>query len=151
VMTREECQRLFAVLTGRTQMMAKLAYGSGLRVMELVRLRVQDVDLARQCVTVRGGKGDRDRMVPLPERLVESMRSHLGELRELYAADCAAGLPGVWLPEGLERKLRGAAETTAAGKSWTWQWLFVASLPDGRPLSHPSAALQGQFLTQTAN
>jgi integron integrase len=124
VLTREECHRLFNALTGRASLMARLAYGSGLRVMELVRLRVQDLDLARQCVTVRGGKGDRDRMVPLPERLVETMRSHLEELRELHASDRAAGLPSVWLPEGLERKLQGAAQTTAAGQSWSWQWLF---------------------------
>ena len=77
VLTRDECRRLFAALNGTTRLMAQLAYGSGLRVMELLRLRVQDLDLERLSVTVRAGKGDKDRLSPLPERLVEPVRQHL--------------------------------------------------------------------------
>jgi integron integrase len=93
-------------------------YGSGLRLMELLRLRVQHVDLARQRVTVSGGKGDKDRITMLPAALVGPLREHLKELRGWFAEDRAAGLPGVWLPEGLARKYR------KAGERWEWQWLF---------------------------
>jgi site-specific recombinase XerD len=84
----------------------------------LLRLRVQDVDLQRGQVTVRAGKGDKDRPTVLPQRLVEPLRAHLERLRELHVKDCAEGVPGVWLPEGLERKFR------EPGRQWVWQWLF---------------------------
>jgi integron integrase len=118
VLTRDECRRLFAELRGTNQMMAKLGYGSGLRLMELLRLRVQDIDLDRRMVTVRAGKGDKDRMAPLPERLVEPMAEHLERLRALYAEDRDADLPGVWVPEGLDRKFG------QPGRTWLWQWVF---------------------------
>ncbi len=118
VLSKEEVRRLCEALTGTTRLMVELAYGSGLRVMELLRLRVQDLDLERGQVTVRAGKGDKDRLTVLPLRLVEPLRAHVGRLRELHGKDCAAGVPGVWLPEGLERKYRGA------GQQWAWQWMF---------------------------
>ncbi len=98
--------------------MAELMYGSGLRVMELLRLRVKDVDLARMQVIVRAGKGDKDRVTMLPESLVEGLRAHRDRLRGLYEQDRAANLAGVWLPEALERKYPGA------GTSWEWFWFF---------------------------
>lgn len=118
VLTREECERLFDQLTGPARLMGELMFGSGLRLLELLRLRVKDVDLVRCTVTVRGGKGDKDRMTMLPESLVEPLRSHKERLRALYQEDRAAGLAGVWLPEGLARKY------PQAGESWEWQWLF---------------------------
>lgn len=118
VLTREEVSRLFAALAGTSRLMAELAYGSGLRLMELLRLRVQDVDLERLQVTVRAGKGDKDRVTVLPRRLIPVLRAHRERLRGLWAEDRAAGAPGVWLPEGLERKLG------RAGEAWGWQWLF---------------------------
>lgn len=118
VLSREECTRVFARLEGTARLMAELAYGAGLRLMELLRLRVQDVDLARGRLMVRGGKGDKDRVTVLPARLTGRLREHVERLRELFAKDRAAGLPGVWLPEGLGRKYRGA------GEQWEWQWLF---------------------------
>jgi integron integrase len=118
VLSREECRRLFAELDGTTRLMAELMYGSGLRLMELLRLRVQHVDLERGQLRVSGGKGDKDRVTVLPTKLIQRLREHVEELRELYAADRAAGLPGVWLPEGLARKF------PKAGERWNWQWLF---------------------------
>lgn len=118
VLSREECARLFESLDGTARLMAKLAYGAGLRLMELLRLRVQDLDLARGRLMVRAGKGDRDRVTVLPAQLQAELQAHLERLRKLFAEDRAAGLAGVWLPEGLDRKYRGAGET------WEWQWLF---------------------------
>jgi integron integrase len=118
VLSQDECGRLFGKLVGTTRVMAELAYGAGLRLMELLRLRVQDLDIARGRVIVRGGKGDKDRVTILPTRLQAPIAQHLERLRTLQAQDRAAGLPGVWLPEGLARKYQRAGET------WEWQWVF---------------------------
>jgi integron integrase len=118
VLSREECARLFAALDGTARLMAELAYGAGLRLTELLRLRVQDLDLARARVLVRGGKGDRDRVSVLATRLQSPLAEHLDRLRKLFAEDRAAHLPGVWLPEGL------ALKYPRAGEQWEWQWVF---------------------------
>jgi integron integrase len=140
VLTREECQQLFDQLTGTTRLMAELMYGGGLRLMELLRLRVKDVDLMRCTTTVRSGKGDKDRMTPLPESLVEPLRAHKERLRTLYEEDRAANLPGVWLPEGLARKW------PKAGESWEWQWLF----PSRQTSRDPQTGLQRRHHVQDA-
>ena len=118
VLSGEECRQLFAQLDGTPRLMAELAYGSGVRLMELLRLRVHHLDLERRQLRVLSGKGDKDRATVLPEALVETLRDHLARLRVLYAEDRALALPGVWLPEGLARKYPKAGET------WEWQWLF---------------------------
>ena len=118
VLTRQECVLLFEALPGTARLMAELMYGSGLRLTELLLLRIKDVDLDRLRLTVRAGKGDKDRMTVLPEKLTERLRAHRDRVRELFDTDRAADLVGVWLPEALERKYPGA------GKSWEWQWLF---------------------------
>lgn len=118
VLSREECRLLFDQLSGTTLLMAELMYGSGLRLMELLRLRVKDVDLNRGQIIARSGKGGKDRVSVLPESLSERLREHVKRLRQLYDGDSANNLPGVWLPEGLDRKYKGA------GKSWEWQWFF---------------------------
>ena len=118
VLTREECRSLFEQLSGTTKLMAELMYGSGLRLMELLRLRIKDVDINRGQIIVRAGKGDKDRVSVLPASLAELLREHLKRLRILYEEDKTKKLAGVWLPEGLERKFR------EAGKSWEWQWFF---------------------------
>jgi integron integrase len=118
VLTCEECGRLFGQLNGTTRLMTELAYGAGLRLMELLRLRVHHLDLDRGQLKVYGGKGDKDRITVLPGSLVAQLREHLGRLRVLYTEDRAAKLPGVWLPEGLARKY------SRSGESWEWQWLF---------------------------
>ncbi|MBK8478138.1 MAG: tyrosine-type recombinase/integrase [Opitutaceae bacterium] len=99
VLSNGECLRLFAQLTGVTQLMAQLAYGSGLRLLELLRLRVHHLDLDRLQVHVFGGKGDKDRVTIMPVALVEPLRDQLARVRVIYQGDRAAGLPGVWLPE----------------------------------------------------
>ncbi len=118
VLSRQECQRLFAALEGTPQLMAELMYGSGLRLTELLRLRIKDLDLERRQLVVRSGKGDKDRVTVLPESLVERLQAHRDRVRGLHEADRKEGLPGVWLPEALQRKYPGA------GGSWEWFWLF---------------------------
>jgi len=118
VLSRAECEKLFAAMEATPKLMAELMYGSGLRLMELLRLRVKDVDLDRHQLIVRGGKGDKDRVTVLPERLRERLTAHRERLRRLYAQDREAGVAGVWLPEALERKY------PKAGESWEWQWFW---------------------------
>jgi integron integrase len=118
VLSPAECARLFAQMEGTGLLMAELMYGSGLRLMELLRLRVHHLDLERAQLKVYSGKRDKDRITVLPIRLHDRLRAHLERLRVLFERDREAGLPGVWLPEGLERKYQ------RAGEKWEWQWLF---------------------------
>jgi len=118
VLTRDECRQLFAALEPGHRLMAELAYGTGLRLLELLRLRIHHLDLSRGVLQVFSGKGNKDRLTVLPQSLVPRLRSHIESLRELHRQDREAGLPGVWLPEGLARKY------PHAGKDWKWQWLF---------------------------
>ncbi len=132
VLSKEECRRLFAALEGTSKLMAELMYGAGLRLLELLRLRIKDVDLERGQVVVRGGKGDKDRVTVLPYALLERLAAHRDRLRELYEADRQAGLPGVWLPEALDRKYQ------KAGESWEWQWWF----PSRQLMNDPRSGLR---------
>jgi integron integrase len=118
VLSRDECRQLFAAMDGTTKLMAELMYGSGLRLMELIGLRIKDVDLDRNQLIVRAGKGDKDRVTVLPESLGERLRLHRDWLHGLFEEDRRVNAPGVWLPEGLERKY------PKAGQSWEWQWFF---------------------------
>jgi integron integrase len=129
VLSKDECHRLFEQLEGSTRLMAELAYGSGLRLMELLRLRVHHLDLSRLQLTVRGGKGDKDRMTVIPQSLVPALERQLERLRKLHADDRAAGLPGVWLPDGLEKKFK------RAGEKWEWQWFFPSREASRDPAS----------------
>ena len=124
VLTREECRGLFQQLEGTPRLMAQLAYGGGLRITELIRLRIQDVDCARLTVTVRDGKGSKDRLTPLPAMLAPVLRAHILRLKELFELDRADDAPGVWLPPGLAAKLQGGGPPDGAGRQWIWQWLF---------------------------
>ena len=129
VLSRAECQRLFAALEGFERLMAELMYGTGLRLMELLRLRVHHLDMERNQLTVHGGKGDKDRVTVLPESLKLKLTAQLDDLRGRFAQDRAEGLAGVWLPEGLDRKYQGA------GKTWEWQWLFPSRESSTDPVS----------------
>lgn len=120
VLTAGECRALFAQLEGTSRLMVELAYGAGLRLMELLRLRVHHVDLDRRQLRVLAGKGDKDRVTVLPDKLQNELRVHLARLRVQWEADRAAQHAGVWLPEGLAKKYPKAGET------WAWQWLFPA-------------------------
>jgi integron integrase len=124
---------------------AKLLYGSGLRLLEGLRLRVEDVDVERLQVIVRSGKGDKDRVTMLAESLAERLRAHRDRLRGLYEQDRAAGLAGVWLPESLERKY------PRAGRSWEWFWFFPSrqvSLDPHAGVNRRHHLLDGSFQLQ---
>ncbi len=117
-LTRPEIEHLFDSLDANWRLMAKVMYGGGLRLMELLRLRVKDVDLNQEIITIRGGKGDKDRFAPLAHVVVDQLRLHLEQLRSMYQKDRAAGVAGVWLPDGLERKY------PKAGEEWPWFWMW---------------------------
>jgi integron integrase len=129
VLSVEECQRLFAALEGTPRLMAQLAYGAGLRLMELLRLRVHHLDLERHQLVVYAGKGDKERVTVLPTALRPALQRQLERLRTLHAEDRQRGMPGVWLPEGLARKYARAGET------WEWQWLFPSRELSSDPVS----------------
>jgi len=118
VLTPSECQRVFAELNDTTRLMAELMYGTGLRLMELLRLRVHHLDFERGQLKVFAGKGDKDRLTMLPETLKPRLLEQVRRLKILFEEDRRAQMPGVWLPEGLDRKYPNA------GTSWLWQWLF---------------------------
>ncbi|HEX2860199.1 MAG TPA: integron integrase, partial [Lacunisphaera sp.] len=118
VLSVAETKSLFAQMNGTTRLMAELAYGSGLRLMELLRLRIHHLDLDRGRLQVFAGKGDKDRVTVLPALLIPQLKAHLSRLQELWRSDSAAHVPGVWLPEGLDKKY------ARAGVSWAWQWVF---------------------------
>jgi len=118
VLSRCEVALLLAAVDNRRQLICQLLYGAGLRLMECLTLRVKDLDFDRKTIVVRQGKGDKDRLVMLPTRLIEPLRKQLSRSRALWAEDRSNRIPGVFLPEALARKYPRAAE------SWTWHWLF---------------------------
>ena len=120
VLTREEVRRVLSQLSGVHHLMASLLYGSGLRVMECVRLRVKDIDFGYGQITVRDGKGEKDRRTVLPGSLVEPLRVHLERVRLLHADDLRRGYGSVYLPYALERKY------PSASRDWGWQWALPA-------------------------
>ena len=118
VLTRDEVIDVLAELTGAERLMAALMYGSGLRLMETLRLRVQDVDFSASEIVVRGGKGDKDRVTVLPESTRQPLLEQLETAKRLWKGDLAAGWGRVWLPDSLSRKYPNAAA------EWPWQWVF---------------------------
>jgi integron integrase len=127
VLTGSEVEVLLAALDGVTWIMALLLYGSGLRLMECLRLRIKDIDCGRREILVREGKGAKDRVTMLPSAVVPKLTVHLERVRELHAADVAAGLGGVALPDALAHKYPNA------GHEWGWQWVFPASTISADP------------------
>ena len=121
VLTREEAQRIFAHLHGMPRLMTGLLYGSGLRLMECARLRVKDVDFGYARITVRDGKGGRDRVTMLPVNLAAGLERHLQKVKAQHEEDLESGLGSVYLPEALARKYPNAA------KEWAWQYVFPSS------------------------
>jgi site-specific recombinase XerD len=118
---------------GRYELAARLQYGAGLRLSELVRMRVQDVDVGRGTLTVRLGKGDKDRVTVLPKSLRREIAMQIERAREVWQGDREAGLAGVHLPGALARKFRRAAET------FEWFWLFPARQTSIDPASRSYA------------
>ncbi|MBL0162508.1 MAG: integron integrase [Xanthomonadales bacterium] len=121
VLSRDEVARVLEGMSGVTWLMASLLYGGGLRLMECVRLRVQDVDLVRREILIRHGKGGKDRRSVFPSVCVEAMQLQLAQARIAHQRDLDAGFGQVWLPNALDRKYVGAA------REWAWQYIFPAS------------------------
>ena len=121
VLSREEVAAVLSRIRGKPWLMASLMYGAGLRLLECAGLRVKDVDLERGEITVRDGKGQKDRRTVLPAKLVGPLRSHLDRVREQHHSDLAKGFGSVMLPGALERKL------PKAPWDWAWQWVFPAT------------------------
>ncbi len=118
VLTPDEASKILTLLTGQIQLMTKLLYGSGLRVSEVLRLRVKDIDFGQSQILVRDSKGNKDRVTMLPQSLTEPLREHLERVKILYDADQKNNVNGVELPHALARKYPNA------GKEWAWQWVF---------------------------
>ncbi|APR78831.1 Integron integrase IntIPac [Minicystis rosea] len=121
VLTPLEVSALLDRMTGPPALMAALLYGAGLRLLECARLRVKDVDFERLEITVRDGKGRKDRVTMLPQRLVGPLRKHVEDVRMQHSADVAAGAGWVETPDALNRKMPNA------GREWPWQWVFPAT------------------------
>ncbi len=121
VLTRADISSLFQQMSGRDKLMAALLYGTGMRLMECIRLRVQDVDFEYQQIIVRNGKGRKDRVVPLPKRLSDPLRQHLNRVNITHNEDLKRGFGEVFLPHALSRKYPNAAT------EWRWQYVFPSS------------------------
>jgi len=118
VLSSQEVLQIFDQMEGTARLMAGIIYGGGLRLQECLQLRVKDVDFERGCLTIRSGKGDKDRQTLLPESLKDDLQRHLLKVREIYEEDRRKEGEGVWLPNALERKYPNA------GKQWAWFWVF---------------------------
>ena len=121
VLTRDEVHKIFAHMHGMPRLMAGLLYGSGLRLMECVRLRAKDVDFGYARITVRDGKGAKDRVTMLPVNLAAPLERHLAKVKAQHEQDLEDGFGEVYLPDALARKYKSAA------RSWAWQFVFPSS------------------------
>jgi integron integrase len=120
VLSREETTQVLSLMSGTPQLVAKLLYGCGLRLMEALRLRIKDIDFELKQVTVRAGKGNKDRFTTLPEALIPTLRDQINKVRTIHDQDLAEGVGSVYLPHALARKYRGAC------RDFKWQYLFPA-------------------------
>ena len=120
VLTRQEVTAVLNRMSGVYGLLARLLYGTGMRLMEVIRLRVKDVDFARGEIVVRDGKGAKDRITMLPQSLMAPLTEHLRGRRALFEDDLAKGMASVYLPDALERKYVNAAA------DWSWLYLFVS-------------------------
>ena len=129
VLTFTEVRELLLHMDGTTGLIAQLLYGTGMRLLEALRLRVKDVEFARREIVVREGKGNKDRVTVLPENLMAPLQAQLQKARVLHEKDLAAGLGRVYLPHAL------AAKYPQADQSWAWQWVFPSPVRavDPRP------------------
>ena len=121
VLSVEEVAAVLGRMRGTPALVARLLYGSGLRILECLRLRVKDIDLARYEILVRDGKGAKDRVTMLPESVADPLRRHMERVRELHTEDLVAGFGSVYLPYALDRKYPNAS------KEWMWQYVFPSA------------------------
>jgi integron integrase len=120
VLQREEVAHVMAFMDGTPPLMAQLLYGSRLRIREGLRLRMKDIDFEMKAVTVRSGKGDKDRVATLSTSMIPLLKNHFAKVKALHEADLAQGYGAVYLPHALARKYPGA------GREWGWQYVFPA-------------------------
>jgi integron integrase len=120
VLTKDEARAVIRNLDGDAWLVVLLLYGAGLRVRECLRLRVKDVDFSANQISVRDGKGSKDRVTVLPQVAIEPLRFHLERVRRIHQSDIAAGWGSVYMPHALARKYKNAAT------SWSWQFVFPA-------------------------
>lgn len=121
VLSKDEVKRAMDHLSGVYQIIAQLLYGAGLRVMEAMRLRIQDIDFENHQIIVRDGKGGDDRVTILPQTVVQPLKRHLEQVKYTHEADIQKGLGRVYLPYALDRKYPNA------NREWLWQYIFPAS------------------------
>ena len=129
VLNRDEVQAVLSRLSGTHWLIASLLYGSGMRIMECLRLRVKDVDFKRREVLIRDGKGFKDRVTMLPGSLAASLETHLVKVRGLHEADLQQGYGTVYLPNALDKKYPNA------GREWGWQYVFPSAKLSADPRS----------------
>ncbi len=120
VLEKQEVERVLRELKGQYRLMGELLYGSGLRLLECLRLRIKDVDFGYLQITLRHAKGGKDRVTMLPVTVAAGLRAHVERVQAAHERELAAGFGTVWLPEAYERKNPGAA------RAWAWQWIFPA-------------------------
>ena len=130
VLTREEVVKVISFMEGVPQLIVKLLYGSGVRIMEAVRLRIKDVDFQMKQMTVRSGKGDKDRVTTFPASVIPLVENHLAKVKVMHDQDIAQGYGEVYLPYALSRKY------PRAGKEWGWQYMFPARDLSTDPLTN---------------
>lgn len=123
VLAHDEVSAILTALDPKYQLIGQLLYGTGMRLLEGLRVRVKDIDFGHHAIVVRDGKGGKDRTVMLPTRLVIPLQSHLERVRKLWEHDRDAGRPGVWMPGALEAKY------PRQGQTWAWQWVFPSEDP----------------------
>ncbi len=121
VLSRDEVRRILSSMSGTNALVAKLLYGTGMRLMEALRLRVQDIDFSQNQIVVRSGKGNKDRLTTLPETLIEELKHQLKKIRDMHTNDLAEGYGRVYLPFALDRKYPGA------GIEFGWQYCFPSN------------------------
>lgn len=135
VMSRQEVRAVLAELKGDKWLASSIMYGTGLRLMECLELRVQDIDFARNEIVVRNGKGAKDRMTMLPETLKKPLCEHLERVKKIHEKDIAEGWGRVPIPGALEKKYPNASV------DWVWQWIF----PQERRWKDPVTSAQGRY------
>jgi integron integrase len=129
VLTPSEVRALLGHLSGTMGLVGSLLYGTGMRLLEALRLRIKDVEFERREFVIRDGKGAKDRVTVLPENLILPLHTHMARVQQLHLRDLAAGFGSVWLPDALDVKYPNAA------REWGWQWVFPSTVRSVDPRS----------------